>query len=85
MNKPNLDLLKKELIKYFEKRNEILFVYIFGSQITKKTNKFSVDLHDKEYKDYLFHHPEINDELIKNFQDFFSKKNPIKRIRDFIL
>ena len=56
MNKPNLDLLKKELIKYFEKRNEILFVYIFGSQITKKTNKFSdIDI-------AIYTNPELIDE-----------------------
>jgi hypothetical protein len=51
---------------------------------TKKTNKFSVNLNDKEYKDYLLHYPEINIELLKNFQDFFSKKNPFRRIRDYI-
>jgi hypothetical protein len=51
---------------------------------TKKTNKFSVDVHEKQYIGYLLKYPEINDELLKNFQKFFSKKNIFKRIRDFI-
>ena len=41
---------------------------------TKKTNRFSVNANDKEYHDYLLNYPEINDEVLKNFQDFFSKK-----------
>jgi hypothetical protein len=52
---------------------------------TKKTNKFSVNIYDKEYQDYLLHYPEMNYELLKNFQKFFSKKNPFRRIRDYIL
>lgn len=52
---------------------------------TKKTNKYSVDIYNNEYKDYLIEYPQIDNELLKNFQKFFSKKNPFKRIRDFIL
>lgn len=52
---------------------------------TKKTNKFSVDLNNKEYKDYLLHYPEINIELLKNFQDFFSKKSISRLVTTFII
>lgn len=51
---------------------------------TKKTNKYSVDVYDKEYQDYLLDYPQIDEELLKNFQKFFSKKNPLTRTRDFI-
>lgn len=51
---------------------------------TKKTNKYSVDIYNNGYKDYLLEYPQINNELLYNFQKFFSKKNPFKRIRDFI-
>ena len=40
-DKINLTTVKKKLLGYFKNHKEILFAYIFGSQITKKTNKFS--------------------------------------------
>ncbi|MBU4293333.1 MAG: nucleotidyltransferase domain-containing protein [Actinobacteria bacterium] len=40
-DKINLTIVKKKLLSYFKKHKEVLFAYIFGSQITKKTNKFS--------------------------------------------
>jgi len=40
-DKINLTTVKKKLLSYFKNHKEVLFAYIFGSQITKKTNKFS--------------------------------------------
>lgn len=51
---------------------------------TKKTNKYSVDIYREEYHNFLLKYPEINEEILKNFRGFFSKNNPIKRIRDLI-
>lgn len=51
---------------------------------TRKTNKFSVDIYSKEYQDFLLKYPQTNEEILKNFRKFFSKKNPLKRIRDLI-
>ncbi|HMN49259.1 MAG TPA: glycosyltransferase [Ignavibacteriaceae bacterium] len=51
---------------------------------TRKTNKFNVDVYEKEYRDFLWENPEVDEKVLKNFQKFFSKKNPFKRIRDLI-
>lgn len=51
---------------------------------TRKTNKFSVNIYTDEYQDFLIKYPGINEEILKNFRKFFSKNNPIKRIRDLI-
>jgi hypothetical protein len=51
---------------------------------TRKTNKFSVDVYDVEYQEFLLEYPEVDEEVLKNFQRYFSKRNPLKRIRDFI-
>ncbi len=51
---------------------------------TRKTNKFSVDIYFEEYHDFLLKDPQTNEEIIKNLRKFFSKNNPIKRIRDLI-
>jgi len=51
---------------------------------TRKTNKFNVDVYEKEYRDFLWENPEVDEKVVKNFQKFFSKKNPFKRIGDLI-
>lgn len=51
---------------------------------TRKTNKFKVDVYEEEYRDFLWENPEVDEKVVKNFQKFFSKKNPFKRIRDLI-
>lgn len=51
---------------------------------TRKTKKFSVDIYREEYQNFLLKYPEINEEILKNFRRFFSKNNPIKRIRNLI-
>lgn len=51
---------------------------------TRKTNKFSVAIYSEEYQDFLLKYPKTNEEILKNFRKFFSKKNPLKRIQDLI-
>ncbi len=51
---------------------------------TRKTNKFNVNVYEEENRDFLWENPEVDEEVLKNFQKFFSKKNPFKRIRDLI-
>jgi hypothetical protein len=59
-DKINLTTVKKKLLRYFKKHKEVLFAYIFGSQITKKTNKFS-DIDIAIFIDKI----KINDELYR--------------------
>ena len=59
-DKINLTIVKKKLLRYFKKHKEVLFAYIFGSQITKKTNKFS-DIDIAIFIDKI----KINDELYR--------------------
>lgn len=40
-NKIDISIAKEKLPNYFINHKEILFAYIFGSQITKKANKLS--------------------------------------------
>jgi len=40
-NKIDISIAKEKLSNYFINHKEILFAYIFGSQITKKANKLS--------------------------------------------
>jgi hypothetical protein len=40
-NKIDISIAKEKLSDYFINHKEILFAYIFGSQITKKANKLS--------------------------------------------
>ena len=37
----DLDQLKIKLAEFFQEREEVLFAYIFGSLVTKSSNKFS--------------------------------------------
>jgi predicted nucleotidyltransferase len=59
-DKINLTTVKKKLLSYFKNHKEVLFAYIFGSQITKKTNKFS-DIDIAIFIDKI----KINDELYR--------------------
>ena len=59
-DKINLTMVKKKLLSYFKNHKEVLFAYIFGSQITKKTNKFS-DIDIAIFIDKI----KINDELYR--------------------
>ena len=59
-DKINLTTVKKKLLRYFKKHKEVLFAYIFGSQIKKKTNKFS-DIDIAIFIDKI----KINDELYR--------------------
>jgi len=58
--KINLITVKKKLLSYFKNHKEVLFAYIFGSQITNKTNKFS-DIDVAIFIDKI----KINDELYR--------------------
>jgi predicted nucleotidyltransferase len=60
-NKIDLNFVKENLINYFKKHKEILFAYIFGSQVSKKANKLSdidiaiyADVEKIDEKDYRY-------------------------------
>ena len=52
----NFEEIKQKIIPFFEKDKDILFVYVFGSQVTGKTNfesdvDIAVFLDEKRIKD----------------------------------
>jgi predicted nucleotidyltransferase len=60
-DKIDLNSVKEKLINYFKKHKEILFAYIFGSQVRKKANKLSdidiaifIDMEKIDEKEYRY-------------------------------